>query len=555
MMQRHAVFARISQLPYFIRFVCAALVGAGGAWALPPDANPAALVLYHAGILLLLETARHKRAGFGLGWAGGFGFHFIGLAWVGEAFLVDAAQFGWMRPFAMAGLPALLALFPGLACGLWIYFARRPAPVRIALYAALFMGAEWLRGNILTGFPWNLPIQAWDRYLGVLQAVSYIGPYGVSLLTVLAACSMAAIVLTDRRTASVTIGLCSLPLAVTAILGSWVLAEAPAVSPTVPGIKLRLVQPNVPQTEKWLPELRSAHFNQLFALSADAGSRGVTHIIWPEAATPFLLLESQTALDAIASIVPKNGALITGTPRRSESSGSSATYNSIAVIDGKGTATAIYDKRHLVPFGEYVPLRNWIPADRLAPGRGNFVAGHDAGMLAVPGAPDVRPLICYEAIFPGLADSVHSPGSWLLNATNDAWFGASAGPSQHLSIVRLRAIERRMSMIRVANTGISAVIDPYGRIIAKIKLNTVGTLDTPLPQNFSRQSIFSKFGNAFFFVVMSAVAAAACLFRGRSPIKYLLQLRLVNILIYTLDLCLSFSARRWHTKVLEIVNR
>jgi apolipoprotein N-acyltransferase len=497
-----AVLARLGRIPFLFRAGLAFLAGAAGAWAMPPDANPWALILYHGGVLALLTTTGRMRGGFGIGWAGGFGFHLIGLSWVGEAFLVDAAQFGWMRPIAMAGLPALLAIFSGAAGAVWTRFARTSAFANVALYTATFSVAEWLRGHILTGFPWNLPVQAWDGHLSVLQGVAWIGPYGVSLLTVLAATSVGTIMTRNGRTAIATIAVSAIPMALLAGLGIWKLQQAPAQAPTVPGVKLRLVQPNVPQTAKWSPELRVAHFNQLLTLSRDAEANGVTHIVWPEAATPFLLLESPTAMQAIASIVPKNGALLTGTPRRIERAGTTDAYNAIVAINDSGTAVAVYDKRHLVPFGEYVPLREWLPIDRLAPGRGDFATGNGPHTLSVPNIPDVNPQICYEAIFPGETSEPSSTGRWLLNATNDAWFGSSSGPYQHLSIARLRAIEQGMPMIRVANTGISAVIDPYGRIVQKLGLDIEAILDSPLPNALPRRPVYARNGNTFFFVIM-----------------------------------------------------
>ncbi|MCA8929448.1 MAG: apolipoprotein N-acyltransferase, partial [Alphaproteobacteria bacterium] len=260
--------------------------------------------------------------------------------------------------------------------------------------------------------------------------------------------------------------------------GGGALRLAGATDATVPGVRLRLVQPDIPQREKWRTDLRAAHFRKHLALSEGAAAAGVTQIIWPEAATPFLLLETPDALRAAATVVPPGGALITGTPRRID-----ATHygNAVVALDDRGRPVAVYDKHHLVPFGEYVPLREWLPLERLAQGRGDFTPGPGAQTLVVPGAPSLSPLVCYEAIFPGAATDASDRPGWLLNVTNDAWFGASAGPHQHLAIARLRAIEEGLPMVRVANTGISAIIDPYGRILAHLPLDTEGVIDAALP--------------------------------------------------------------------------
>jgi apolipoprotein N-acyltransferase len=517
--------ALLSRLPFVVRVLLAFGLGAAGAWAMPPDPQPLALILHHAGVLALLMTVSRKRAGFAIGWAAGFGFHLAGLSWIGEAFLVDANQFGWMRPFAIAGLPAALAVFSGLAATLCVWRARQHVLGNVLLYAATFGAAEWLRSHILTGFPWNLPVQAWDATPGVLQAVAWVGPYGVSLATVIAAAAVAALILGPLRRAAWVMPAACLPLIVLAVFGNRHYLQAPAVMPAVAGVKLRIVQPNIPQKEKWRQDLRNAHFAQHMALSADAAASGVTHIIWPEAATPFLLVESPTALAAIQQIVPKGGALLTGTPRRATAeagatpaSGGDQFSNALVVIDDSGAVTDTYDKHHLVPFGEYVPLRDWLPVDRLAPGRGDFVAGSGRRAIMIPGAPAAGVLICYEAIFSDEAAGYDISHEWLLNVTNDAWFGSSSGPHQHLSIARLRAIEQGVPLIRVANTGISAVIDPYGRIVQSLPIGTAGTIDTDLPQALPQKPLYIRFRYSISLSLITLVLAASQIF-GSKPIR------------------------------------
>lgn len=503
------------RLPLAVRVIIAAAGGAVAAWAMPPHAFPPALIALHAPLFLLLCGAGGKWAGFLLGWSAAFAFHLLGLSWVGEAFLVEAEKFGWMRPFAMAGLPAGLAILTGLAGMPFVLLRTRRAIADLPLFAALMLAAEWLRGTILTGFPWNLPVQTWDGVAGVSQAVAWIGPYGLSLLTVLAAAAFALAALLPPRRAAAAIALASLPLALAAGLGGWRLAQAPAEMPVVSGATLRLVQPNIPQREKWLPANRASHFRRHLDMSSGAGSAGVSHIIWPEAATAFLLLETPNALAAIQDVIPPGGALITGTPRRLPNGPDGSLFgNSVVILDDAGAVAAAYDKHHLVPFGEYVPLRRWLPVDRLAPGRGDFTPGPGPRTLAVPGAPRVSPLVCYEGIFPGQVMDRSDPADWLLNITNDAWFGSSAGPHQHLAIARLRAIEQGLPMIRVANTGISAVIDPYGRIVRSLGIGVAGVIDTPLPERLT-PPLYARLGNIPFYAALALALLASLGLRRR----------------------------------------
>ena len=495
-----SAFARFCwRLPLVVRMTVAGAGGAMAAWAMPPDAIPPALLALYAPLFLLLSGARGRGSGFLLGWSAAFGFHLLGLSWVGEAFLVEAEKFGWMRPFAMGGLPAGLALLFGLTGALFVRLRRGKPAADLGLFAGLVLAAEWLRGTILTGFPWNLPVQAWDGFPGVLQAAAWIGPYGLSLLTVLSAAAFGLLAMLPPLRAVLLVALASLPLATAAALGNWRLAEAPAQMPTVPDVKLRLVQPNIPQREKWLPQMRAENFRRHLTMSRDAAAAGVTHVIWPEAATSFLLLDSPDALDAIREVVPPGGALITGTPRKMGESGQGALYgNSAVILNDAAEPVATYDKHHLVPFGEYVPLRDWLPVERLAAGRGDFTPGPGPQTLAVPGAPPVSPLICYEGIFPLGVREEAKPPEWLLNITNDAWFGSSAGPHQHLAIARLRAIEQGLPLVRVANTGISAVIDPYGRNLHAMAVGTQGVIDTGLPRSLA-PTPYSRYGNISFF--------------------------------------------------------
>ncbi len=338
-----------------------------------------------------------------------------------------------------------------------------------------------------------------------MQFASVFGVLGLSLITIGVASSFA-FVGYPEKTALFKIMSLSLFLAVLALIwagGFWRMLDVK--TRFVNDVLLRLVQPNIPQKDKWKPQLTGKNFNNLLTLSTGAKElRKVeqpTHIIWPETATPFILDGNNSALRVIAQIIPPNGALLTGSPRRSEKNKNTAElWNSLHIVGSNAKIIATYDKSHLVPFGEYVPLRrylnNFAPLMKLTGGRIDFSSGSGPRTISLPGAPPVSPLICYEVIFSGAVVSEGKNGmvqpEWLLNITNDAWFGVSSGPYQHLAAAQLRAVEEGLPLIRVANTGISAVIDGFGRIHEASSLNERTYIDSRLPMALKTPTFFSK---------------------------------------------------------------
>lgn len=463
------------------------------------------------------EAGRHRRraardlaAAAAIGWAFGFGYFLAGLHWVGKAFLVEADMFGWLMPFAVLGLPAGLALFTALGVAL-AYLFWSAGFGRIFALATFLTAAEWLRGHVLTGFPWNAFGQTLAFADHPMQAASLFGLYGLTFLAVLVFAAPA--VLGTGPAPGARLPAWVAPLAVVAILpgligyGVWRLPAGPVAE--VPGARLRIVQPNVPQDEKWRHENRSRIFADYLALSDRAtsptvsGVADVTHLVWPESALPFILSERADALAAIAALLPAGTHLLTGAVRRAEA-GSTRAYNSIHLIDAGGRIVATYDKTHLVPFGEYLPLQELLERlglEQLTRLRGGFEAGSGRISLAIPGLPPASPLICYEIIFPDAAvDRTARPG-WMLNVTNDAWFGDSTGPRQHLHQARLRAVEEGLPVIRAANTGISAVIDPYGRLVRTLALGERGVIDTGLPSALP-PTVYSRHGRVILFAFL-----------------------------------------------------
>ncbi|MGB8363602.1 MAG: apolipoprotein N-acyltransferase [Rhizomicrobium sp.] len=440
-------------------------------------------------LVLLIDGAQDKKrpllSAAWVGWWWGFGQFLIGLYWVGYAFLVDAAAHEWQIPFVEVLLPGGLALFfagVGVAASLF----WRPGPSRIFVLAVAYGIGEWLRGHILTGFPWNIPAYGWGALPGVLQSTALFGSYGLSLLTVLFGASLAQLTQTQGTRAWQLPAVCA-ALFVTLWLGGD-LRLALTDPGDVPGVRLRLVQPDIPQKEKDRARFLTRNWRRLIDLSRAPATAVPTHIIWPEAAllpAYFLLTYVPEAPDDIAILTGAQHVLMTGAVRAMAApDGSTRFSNSFYIFAHGGELVATYDKFHLVPFGEYMPLASFLERlgiDKLVELPGSFMPGDGPHTYDVPGAPPAGPLICYEIIFPGAVIGERRPG-WFVNVTDDSWFGPSSGPYQHLLSARVRAIEEGIPVARDANTGISAVIDALGRIRASLGLGKTGFVDSGLPR-------------------------------------------------------------------------
>ena len=472
----------------------AMIAGAMGPFALAPYHVMPALIISMSLAVLLLDgvAARHPhwnrarlKSAFAAGWAFGFGWFVAGLWWLGVAFLVEPDQFALLMPLGVIGLPAVLAIFYGLAfvlaSALW-----SSGPARLAAFTFAFTLVEWIRGFIFTGFPWNMPGMALAGSLTLAQTASMIGAYGLNPIAIFIAVAPASLWGQGSWRTRLTpiLGAVSLLIAMMAY-GSWRLAQPS--SPDVAGVKLRIMQPDVPQDAKFRPQNRDAIMQRYLSVSSAPGADSITHYIWPESPFPFLLAQDRDALADIAGLLNGRAVLVTGAVRaRAALPGEMrhAYFNSVQVIGPQGQVLAHADKVHLVPFGEYLPFADWLEALGLrtfVPVPGVFTPGETRRPLAIPGLPDASPLICYEVIFPGAVMPEGARPSWLLNLTNDAWFGMTAGPHQHFAQARLRSIEEGVPLIRAANNGISAIVDPYGRIRAKLDLGETGIVDGALP--------------------------------------------------------------------------
>jgi apolipoprotein N-acyltransferase len=512
------------------RALIAFAAGAASTFALAPFNLWPVMFLTIPFVVWLIDGAAGTRAGkiavaATTGWWFGFGYFLAGLYWIGNAFLVDAKMFGWLLPIAVAGLPAGLALFTAvgftLARLLW-----RPGAGRILVLAAALTASEWLRGHLLTGFPWNAFGYALTGPLALAQGAALVGLWGMTFIAVAVFASPA--VLVDESTETPRPWLAPLgavlALGVLAGYGAARLARSPTMF--VDGVRLRIMQPNVQQDDKFNYSAKQKVMDHYLALSRRAtgpqanGLEGVTHLIWPESAFPFFLAREADALAEIAALLPKDTVLITGAARRAEAESNQngvRAYNSVYVIDHDGTILSVYDKVHLVPFGEYLPLESWLERLGLLPltkVQGGFLAGDRRRPMKTPRAPSFLPLICYEIIFPSEAVPQGERPGWLLNLTNDGWFGMSTGPYQHLQQARLRAIEEGLPLVRAANTGISAVVDPVGRVVSSLPLGSEGVLDAPLPRR-REATVFARLGDGPAGLAVAIVLIAAIVRRPR----------------------------------------
>lgn len=476
-------------LPNWRANVAAALLGALAAAALPPFHLVPVLLVSIPGLLLLIEAAPRPLAGFRLGFWFGFGHHLLGLYWITDAILVEAADYWWFVPIAVPGLSAILAVFIGLPC---LAASRMPAGwPRLLVFAGTWTLADIVRQYLLSGFPWNpwgsvwaFPGLAGDVFL---QPAAWIGTPGLTFATVL----IAALPSLGRQ--GLILG--AVGVAVWGALGAWRLSWP---SPPPQDLTVVLVQGNVAEGQKLDNDLAAEIFRrylQVTAAGVAKAGRGPKVVVWPESASPYLLEREAMARLAIAEAANggKTGSVpaLVGTIRFDAPQREQRPRNSLVAITGTGALAGVYDKWHLVPGGEYQP--GWLPLPvDLVPG-GGFAPGPGPLTLHVPGLPPVGVLICYEAIFPHeVVDEADRP-DWLVNITNDAWFGASTGPRQHLAAARMRAVEEGLPLVRAANTGISAAFDARGHELARLGLDRKGTLVVPLPGRWP-STPFAQFG-------------------------------------------------------------
>jgi apolipoprotein N-acyltransferase len=477
------------------------------------------------------ETAGPRPLGsaFFRGWLAGVGYFAVGVWWITEPFQVDAAEQGWMAPFALLLMAGGLALFWGLAALVYRLTASR-GPWRVLVFAGCLALFEWLRGHVFTGFPWNLPGETWRAGGAVSQAAAVFGAYGLSWITISVVAAPALIFdAAPRRTRAIAVGAAGLALAALAGAGALRLA-APSTTPA-DAPRVRIVQANIDQKEKWRPENLDQIVETYVRLSQQSAANAPDVIVWPEGALPAviddLLAPGSPYVAKISAAVSPGQTLMLGANRAGPAPGGGVDYfNSLIALRREAAGlkvTGVYDKHRLVPFGEFLPfgdLATRLGIRSLVHMPEDFTAGPEPRPMSAQGLPPVQPLICYEALFPRFSAEAAQRGGlrpqWLLNVSNDAWFGATSGPWQHLNIASYRAIEEGLPIVRATPTGVSAMIDAHGRPSATLGLGASGVIDAVLPAALP-PTHYSRYGEMSFamMLLVSALIVGLGRFRGR----------------------------------------
>ncbi len=409
----------------------------------------------------------------------GYGFSVVGTYWIAFSLLVDADTFGWLIPFSVLGLSALMALWWVVQGALYFTLRQRNPVFDALIFASAIMLIEYAKSFGMFGFPWNLNGYALIEHLPLAQFASIAGVYGLGFIAVLALALIYHVRVAKLAAIAAVVGLVGvygwgMHRLQTRVLDSDVM--------------VRLVQPNITQNMKWSEAGAREAMASLATFSKHGGLAKPDIVIWPETALAYTITPDANWKAVSANMLPEGASLITGAVR---ADAQGHVYNSIMFVKN-GALAASYDKHQLVPFGEFVPLRDVLPLDKITPGAQDFSKGQGPVTVAM-GALSMSPLVCYEAVFSHIAVARDARPALLLNLTNDAWFGDSPGPYQHLDMARMRTIEYGLPLIRVANTGVSAIISPYGQILAALALNTGGTLDRAVPQaNIS--SLYARYG-------------------------------------------------------------
>lgn len=498
-------------------------IGAFSALAFAPFyIFPVLAISYPVFIIMSMISERPKTA-FYNGFSFGFGHFFAGLYWIGNSVIVEADIPNWAGPFMVALIALYLSLFPALVAFLLKYLHCKHSLEQHLLnismsFVVLWTLSEWLRGILFTGLPWNLMGYIWGFSDTILQSTAIWGIYGLGFITCILAILTFFVIVDFRRTLSALIIILS-------VSGLYLFGakRLPDSIEYIENINLKVVQANIKQQDKWPYENWSKNLITYMDMSDDNEEDKTDIIIWPETAVIYSLSEEPFRRDVISNILNDEDFILTGFPRRQRDPNETLIFNSLIAINKEGDVKGIYDKSHLVPFGEYIPsfitsIMVPLGLDQLFTGGQGFSHGEGIKTLNIDGVPPVGVLICYEVIFPGQVTDPENRPEWLLNITNDAWYGESTGPHQHLLQTRVRAIEEGLPLVRSASTGISAIIDPYGRIVENLDLNKRGVLKSALPKKLSKRTFYSYWKEWIFTCinVMLIIVNIVLLRRSRS---------------------------------------
>ncbi|MFN7038654.1 MAG: apolipoprotein N-acyltransferase [Alphaproteobacteria bacterium] len=444
--------------------------------------------------LLLIKTSNTKKESFYIGWSFGFGYFSISLHWVAWALFTDTDKFIWLLPVSNIVFPAALGLYIA-AVALFTYKFNKNKMLGL-IFALNWVIIEYIRSKLFTGFPWNLIGYSFGFSLELLQLASIIGIYGLSFFAMIISLIPYIYFSKVKNKFFIIFGTICL------IGSSYIYGKIRLKNQTeFHDINLHIVQGNISQHDKWKEDMRFDNLSTYMKLSSN--SKENAYVIWPESAVPYNI-EDIELLKYISKIIPKEGLLITGSIRLEQYDNEEKWWNSISFINSEGKIISNYNKTHLLPFGEYIPFRHLIPAslDKITYGIGDFERGIGPVTLNIDNKlPEVSPIICYEAIFPNIIVNRDHRPKWILKVTNDGWFANSNGPHQHFHMARVRAIEQGLALVRSANTGISAVIDSYGKIITSLPLGMQGVIKEKLPKALAEKTIYAKYGDKIILAI------------------------------------------------------
>lgn len=492
-------------------YPCLLSLGFGGflTFSQPPY-NMYGLLFICVPALLLLAESSHK-SGFYIGWLFGFAYFFGSMYWVSKPFMTDSLwDVSFYLPLSLIGLPALLAVFIGLATHLAFLKRRGPVFLKVIHFCFLWTLMELIRGSFFPQAPWVLLGITWSETLSISQISAYGTIYGLTLLTVLVACVPYLLYKRQFKTALIITAI----FISTLLWGQHRLDNNPT---TYTDTHIRIVQPMIDQDHKWVWSRRLDNLNQLLRLTNSPGLDKVDIVIWPETAVPFFLREEPNIRRKITEHLPPSSFLITGaTDRHQATDNQQQLWNGLHILKNNGEIHDTYHKSHLLPFAEYIPfnvLLKQLPLSKIAHGEFDYTPGSGSRTFALPGHPNLSPMICFEAAFPFARSEPNGlpQPQWIVNLTNDAWFDGTIGPRQHHAHVKFRAIESGLPLIRITNTGVSSIIDPYGRVLKNIQQQKADFFDTKLPKMHSKTPLnalknrWFMLGILLFFCLIRAI--------------------------------------------------
>jgi apolipoprotein N-acyltransferase len=480
------------------KYLIAFISGASAGLAFAPYFYFFILFFSFSLLLALLEHSPGKKQSFLVGWFFGFGHFIVGVYWLYHPMMLDLDQYAILIPFAILGMPAVLALYIGTVTFLTNLIPANNA-AKVVIFSCFWVIIEYLRAHLFTGFPWNLLGYSLAFNSEISQLASIGGIYALSFLILLIA-SIPYLIYNNNYKIHAT-------LVILTITSCYYYGYSRIkLPPTNSDVAIRIVQANIKQTLKFTQQQEVANIYHQIEMSNSPSLLPIKYVIWPEGAFAFDI-DYPGLLHIIKKAAPIKGALITGGDRIERNNAGFKWWNSLQMISNDGKIIASYDKVHLVPFGEYVPFRNILPINKIVAGLTDCSPGKSAHNISVIKEEEFRPLICYESIF---ADEISVAGQspkWLLNITNDGWYGQSSGPYQHFAMSRFRAIEQGVPLVRSAKTGISAIVDSYGRVVTKADLNTQGVVDGYLPSP-AATTFYSLYGDTPIMALIILILAS-----------------------------------------------